>query len=274
MTYRKIDLVYLWVDGNDPDWQAQKAKWIEIESGVKSSNSPARWRDNNEFLYSVRSVAKFAPWINHIYIITGFGQVPKWLNINHPKITIVDHSEILPADALPTFNSMAIEAGIINIPGLSEYFLLANDDTFFGREIGPDFFVDDRGRIKVWFGITNCSMLRKDSYTQNIFYCTKLIKSLFGRNFSIMTPCHNIAMYNKIHMRAFLTNPIADLHYLKTLRTKFRGLYELQLWAFTLYDIGGLRVSLHRQRSPKPRNRFVYNFFFVFLGIFPRAPMN
>ena len=85
----KIDLVYLWVDGNDPKWQEEKEKWQE-KLGIGSSRSAdmCRFIDNEELRYSLRSVEMNAPWINKIFIVTN-GQVPKWLDANHPKIRIV-----------------------------------------------------------------------------------------------------------------------------------------------------------------------------------------
>ena len=72
----KIDIVYLWVDDSDKKWRAEKNKWLGIVKGEKpvsrDASTDARWRDTGEFLYSLRSVDKFAPWVNHIYIITGF----------------------------------------------------------------------------------------------------------------------------------------------------------------------------------------------------------
>ena len=46
----------------------------------------------------------------------------------------------MPKDALPTFNSNAIEMRIHNIKGLSENFVLFNDDFFIIDEINPDIF--------------------------------------------------------------------------------------------------------------------------------------
>ncbi|MDR0449403.1 MAG: Stealth CR1 domain-containing protein [Rickettsiales bacterium] len=136
-----IDLVYLWVDGSDKKWLAKKNAALGVARG--SGVAARRWRDNDELKYSLRSVEKFAPWINHIFIITD-GQRPKWL-ANNPKITIVDHKEIIDEKYLPTFNSVTIESNIYKIPGLSEHFLYANDDMFFGRPVQPDFFFDKKG---------------------------------------------------------------------------------------------------------------------------------
>ena len=114
-----IDIVYLWVDGNDPVWRAKKEAF---ERGVPHSASEAlaeaRFVDNDELKYSLRSVERFAPWIHHIYIVTD-GQVPAWIDLTDERISIVDHTEIMPREALPSFSSPAIEWCIDNIPGLS-----------------------------------------------------------------------------------------------------------------------------------------------------------
>lgn len=143
MDKEKIDLVYTWVDSSDENWQKKKAEF-EKANGLKPDKLVSRYRDNDELKYSLRSVEKYVPWINHIYIITD-NQIPKWLNTNNPKITIVDHSEIMPKEALPTFNSMAIEYCMHKIPNLSEYFLYANDDMYFADFVAPDFFYKNDG---------------------------------------------------------------------------------------------------------------------------------
>ncbi len=140
-----IDLVYLWVDGNDENWFAKKKYWLKKTGATNTySTTSARWRDNGELKYSLRSIAKYMPWINKIYIVTD-NQIPSWLNTNHPKIKIIDHKEILPADALPLFNSMAIETGIANIPNLSEHFIYANDDVFANKPLPREYFFTTDG---------------------------------------------------------------------------------------------------------------------------------
>lgn len=52
-----------------------------------------RFADNEELKYSLRSVQKFAPWIRNIHIVTN-GQIPAWLNLEHPKINLVTHRVI------------------------------------------------------------------------------------------------------------------------------------------------------------------------------------
>ena len=72
----KIDIVYLWVDGSDKKWRKIRDFWYDKiqNKTVESSNNlnSALYRDNGELKYSLRSVAECIPWVNHIYIITGF----------------------------------------------------------------------------------------------------------------------------------------------------------------------------------------------------------
>lgn len=136
-----VDIVYLWCDGNDKEFIKRKAFYQGNEQYEKNEEAVGnrRFFDNDELKYSLRSLEMNAPWINHIFIVTD-RQTPKWLNIAHPKISIVDHSEILPEELIPCFNSSVIERYIARIPGLQEHFLYANDDFFFGEKVSKDFF--------------------------------------------------------------------------------------------------------------------------------------
>lgn len=143
---QRVDLVYLWVDGNDPVWQEQKERAL-AECGVvlnRQAIAKGRFEENEELRYSLRSVARNAPWIGNIFIITA-NQTPAWLNTNHPKIRLISHNEILPEEYLPTFNSTAIEMSIARIPALGERFILANDDMFILKPIEESFFYNAEG---------------------------------------------------------------------------------------------------------------------------------
>ena len=142
----KIDIVYTWVNGRDPTWREKKKNYLQSTEHVisKISASEARYRDNQELKYSLRSVYKYAPWINKIYLVTD-NQVPEWFNSNNDWVKIVDHQDIFEDHScLPTFNSMAIETKIHKIKDLSEHFMYFNDDVFLGRECRPsDFFTEN-----------------------------------------------------------------------------------------------------------------------------------
>jgi hypothetical protein len=119
----KIDMVFTYCDGTDPKFIEEKKLFLKKKDKV--NNTPIRFLNIGEITYSVRSVLKFIPWINMIYIITNKQIPPVELN---PKIKIIDHTEIIPKKYLPTFNSDVIESFIHNIPELSEIFLYNNDD--------------------------------------------------------------------------------------------------------------------------------------------------
>lgn len=150
MDQMKIDIVYLWVDGNDPIWQKKKKDQAKkVGKIIPESNSDARFSDNNELKFSLRSIEKFATWINQIYIITD-NQVPVWLNTGSPKINVVDLTEIMPSNFLPSFNSCAIENHIHKIKNLSEHFIYFNDDMFLGNFTTQDYFFTEEGKPRIF----------------------------------------------------------------------------------------------------------------------------
>ncbi|MFC5185606.1 stealth family protein [Actinomadura harenae] len=146
-----IDVVYTWVDGGDPAWRTRRDAAHERATGEtlhEQAANESRYISRDELRYSLRSLALYAPWVRHIYIVTD-AQVPPWLNTAHPKITVVDHKEIFgPRGLLPTFNSHAIESQLHHIEGLSEYFLYFNDDVFLGRPLVPNSFFHPNGTGK------------------------------------------------------------------------------------------------------------------------------
>lgn len=170
----KIDFVITWVDGSDEKWLAKKRAFAEGHSFIKkpsstsnqvfaenqpsTKNQPSiigqpslekprfdssdlRFRNDFDFLkYWFRGVEKFAPWVNHIFFVTA-GHLPDWLNPDHPKLKIIHHSDFIPKEFLPTFNSHTIENNLHRIAELSENFVYFNDDFYLLRKTRPeDFF--------------------------------------------------------------------------------------------------------------------------------------
>lgn len=163
-----IDIVYTWVDGNDKEWLALKEHYLALELAKTTLSrgdrlvlnqeyqkiqrmralpvdamQNSRFADHEELRYSLRSVMQYAPWVNHIYIVS-MNQKPAWF-VPHPKITFVNHTDIFKNSAdLPTFNSHAIESNLHRIPGLSDHFIYFNDDVFLGAPAAStDFFTND-----------------------------------------------------------------------------------------------------------------------------------
>ena len=140
-----IDIVYTWVDGADPDWQrAFRDTAAAMGRSIdEAALDPARYHSRDELKYSLRSVWAYCGWVRQIWIVTA-GQCPGWLG-EDPRIRIVDHVEILPASALPTFNSHAIEAALHHIDGLAEQFVYFNDDMLVARSLRPETFFTANG---------------------------------------------------------------------------------------------------------------------------------
>jgi len=144
-TWPTIDAVYTWVNHADENWQK-----LWLDTFPEELYDPDRYTSNDELRYSLRSLHKYAPWLNKIYVVTNCSE-PDWLN-GHEKIIWIQHEEIFPDSAsLPTFNSHAIEACLHRIPGLSNHFLYLNDDFILGQPCLPSDFFDEIGRSLSYF---------------------------------------------------------------------------------------------------------------------------
>ena len=138
-----IDIVVLWVDGSDIEWQKRKAHYKSLETGIEQSpeiNEASRYRDWGLLKYWFRAIESYAPWARTIHFVT-CGQIPAWLNTHHPKLHLVNHSDYIPSEFLPTFSSHTIELNLFRINELSEHFIYFNDDMFLSAPTKPkDFF--------------------------------------------------------------------------------------------------------------------------------------
>ena len=142
-----IDFVITWVDGSDPAWLAEKARWTgdaaaAAEHGVDGAiyeDRDIRFRDWGLLRYWFRGVERFTPWVRTVYFLT-WGHVPAWLDTSHPKLHVVRHEEFIPSEYLPTFSSHTIEWNMHRVPGLAERFVYFNDDMFLLKETCPEVF--------------------------------------------------------------------------------------------------------------------------------------
>uniref|UniRef100_A0A671KCM7 N-acetylglucosamine-1-phosphotransferase subunits alpha/beta n=1 Tax=Sinocyclocheilus anshuiensis TaxID=1608454 RepID=A0A671KCM7_9TELE len=136
--------------------------------------SASRFEDNEELRYSLRSIEKHAPWVRHIFIITN-GQIPSWLNLDNPRVSVVTHQDIFQNQThLPTFSSPAIETHIHRIPGLSQKFIYLNDDVMFGKDVWPDdFYSHSKGqKVYLTWPVPNCAEGCPGSWIKD-GYCDK-----------------------------------------------------------------------------------------------------
>lgn len=147
-----IDVVYTWVDGDDPVLAARRSKYREgIDLDIAGREvGPSRYTNHDELKYSLRSLHMYAGFVRHVYLVTD-GQVPQWLDTDSDWITVVDHRDVFQAEALPVFNSHAIETRLHHVPGLSDRYLYFNDDVFVNRPVTPEAFFYGNGIAKLPF---------------------------------------------------------------------------------------------------------------------------
>lgn len=248
----KIDLVYLWVDNKDAEWVRKRGKY-DVSDTNKDAVSTCRFYNNDELKYSLRSVSQNLSWINNIYIITD-NQVPDWLNTNNNRINIVNHSDIIPSNYLPLFNSCAIESRIPYIENLSEFFIYANDDMFFWKPISPDFFFNEEKPIYI-AGKRIVNKEYKHLYGYTVARMYKLVKTRYGVDIPFF-PHHNADPYRK----SLFLNCIKEFQedFDKTLSNRFRAISDVQRSIIMYYSIARNQAILDKTRQ---------NSFFEALGI-------
>ncbi|WP_274644535.1 Stealth CR1 domain-containing protein [Pseudomonas serbica] len=140
-----VDLVITWVDGSDTAWRKKRHENTEgnLAGVFETGNVEGRYRDNDELRYLLRSIEEFWPFEGRIFLVTD-NQRPAYL-VEHPRVHVVDHSEILDPQYLPTFSSRAIESALHKIPGLAEHFVAFNDDVLLMRQVQFDDFFAGAG---------------------------------------------------------------------------------------------------------------------------------
>ena len=130
----RIDFVYTWVNGSDTSFRATKRPY-ELNSTLHDKegtwigrHGENRYRDWNEFKYSVRSVEKYAPFRNKIQVLVNSlsendqqvsKQIPGWLDQRRAGdifevLTQEDFFESDKRHCLPSFNSLTIENQLHN----------------------------------------------------------------------------------------------------------------------------------------------------------------
>lgn len=261
----KIDFVITWVDGNDLQWKAEKAKYLEDKEN--DSNSLNRYRDWGLMKYWFRSVEKFTPWVNKIHFVT-WGHLPEFLDTSHPKIHIVRHEDFMPSDSLPTFSSHALEMNIHRIGGLAERFVYLNDDTFILREMsetkffknglpctyGAEVPIELVGKIGIWqhaavndLGVINAHFNKREavknygkkyvngSYRWQDNFRTFMLEKLYPYYFTGFKNLHAPAAYMK---KTFYEVWEAEPGLLmKTTKNRFRTSEDVNQWVMLWWQV-------------------------------------
>lgn len=157
-----IDVVITWVDGDDPTHAARRALY-QGSAHSSAGQDATRFADRDELYFCLLSILRHAPFVRLIHVVTD-NQTPAAIarlaaqNIpGHQKIRLVDHREIFRGHdtVLPVFNSISIESMLARIEGLSEQFVMFNDDMMLTAKVQPqDWFQEGQVVLRgVWFGL-------------------------------------------------------------------------------------------------------------------------
>lgn len=176
MATPNIDFVITWIDNEDPAWQKEKNKYVFQSTGNDCSDR--RYRNWNLLQYWFRGVERFAPWVRKIHFVT-CGHLPEWLNTDHVKIHIVKHSDFIPMQFLPTFNSNVIDLHLHQIPGLTEQFVYFNDDVFLINHVSSEEFF--KNSLPRDLAVLGAVLPQDEPVSSIIFNNIKIINRYFNK---------------------------------------------------------------------------------------------
>ena len=233
----EIDAVFTWVDGSDPDWLAnkrtlQQKMFGKADAVPRDADNTARFSDNDELRYALRSLALYAPWVRKVHLITA-DQKPSWLNTK--TVNLVSHCDIFPEDVpLPVFSTRPIEFCVHRVPGLSEHFLYCNDDFMMGRPAVPEDFFTRDGRPLLWVIKRGTEYMRKlrarldspDSHATAITRAHGLIEERYGKTFPYIVRHYPRSMVRSSAASLWEAFPEAIR---ATLRAPFRSLTDVSV---------------------------------------------
>ena len=179
-----IDLVMLWVNGSDPEWHERMLNTSKYYNHpIKNKFFQQRYVEHEELKWALRSIEKFAPWINRIHIVTD-NQFPYWIKRDHPKIHWVNH-ETLFYPGFHSFKPDSMYLSSYRVPGIARRAILMDDDYLFLNKVTKSDFFDEFGRTKIhtqphsWFK-GKCS---NDNSRSMYFYARNIsnlaIKAIF-----------------------------------------------------------------------------------------------
>jgi hypothetical protein len=205
---RKIDVVYTWVDGNDPAFRDSLARYRQTDPNSKDPMAAGsrRFQNSDELRFSLRSLEVNAPWFNRVFLVTN-GQTPVWLRLDHPRLRPVTHETIFPDRGdLPTFNSAAIEMHLHRIPGLTRQFLYLNDDTFLGHSSRPGDFFSTTGKPRIFiepWKLPGAPEVSADLALRVLAYNHRLLKTVLGERDYAYLP-HVPLVYDRYKIKKVL----------------------------------------------------------------------
>ena len=145
-----VDIIIPWVNGSDPIWYNRMMKDAKKNDyPMRQSYSQERYEQHDEIKWALRSIERFAPWVNMIHIVTD-NQYPDYIKHDHPKIHWVNHDTLFYY-GFHSYSSDSILFSLINIPNISRRFIYMDDDFIFLNHISISDFFDESFRTKTYY---------------------------------------------------------------------------------------------------------------------------
>lgn len=166
-----FDVVYTWQDGSDPKQAAARQHALDQTEQINHSGNAVRhFRIHDELRHSMRSLFKsFAAYkeaLQNIFVLSTdlptdlphqrIGMVPRWLDVFHPFHSFTKVHAVFPwaahktsaytepreaeewrDEALPVYNSMAVESQFTNMPTVNDVWWMMCDDFFVLNDMTP-----------------------------------------------------------------------------------------------------------------------------------------
>lgn len=263
-----VDIFLTWVDGEDPNWIQERKRYAKLyPESCSEENGVARYRNWDNLRYVFRGIEKYLPWVRKIYLIT-CGQIPDFLDLNNPKVVIVNHKDYIPESYLPTFNSNTIEMNLFRIDDIADNILLFNDDIFIVDYIQKEYFIKDEKpgdeaieRIIGNIGINHAHCMINNAWIINKYFNKKEIKRKYkDKWFSLK--------YGKDIFRNILMNYFTDFEGLRNPHEPFLLKKEIfkKLWELepNMMDKG----SRNKFRNVTDVTQYVVRYWNIFEGNF------
>jgi hypothetical protein len=142
-----VDAVVFWADATHPRWRPV------YEAAARAENKPydrERFESPDELKYCLRALAKNAPWLRRIVLVTTFGDAPPWMDpvaaaAATPPVHVYGNADILPPEneARVSFNSNALQLSLDALPDLAPWVLIMDDDLYLTKPIARSHFLHD-----------------------------------------------------------------------------------------------------------------------------------
>lgn len=204
MVDSELDVVLPYVDSSDPEWQdlflrtRNKSFRTETAKNLFLKLFSNRYASYGMFRYWWRGYEKFGPPGSVHLLLQSESQIPKWLDRDNPRIKIHFHSEFMPEDALPSYNSSCIELCFLRkyAQSLTTFFLMMNDDFYFNAPCAFEDFVEG-DRPLTWAEVRSSRFLPSCLFRSIVCNNFDLVSKVAGKRCPHYTHNHLAVCYKR-----------------------------------------------------------------------------